>query len=229
TSLCPGIYILGLCFPGCFSIRGPASVRGREQGSLTVQCRYDPKWKNYVKWWCKGAKIVQTTFSEREVRSGRVSIRDYPANLTFTVTLDSLTEEDEGTYKCGILSPFGHDPMFQVTVSVFPGEPHTLPLYQLRGDPLFLLSPLLVVPWECRCWNIFARLPLTWSMRGHHCHGRLMRYQPHSCGPGGLLQPEVGTEGPLWGSCDALGTPLPLQADTITPLFSVTPCTRSDN
>uniref|UniRef100_A0A671ELN9 Ig-like domain-containing protein n=1 Tax=Rhinolophus ferrumequinum TaxID=59479 RepID=A0A671ELN9_RHIFE len=141
------IYILGLCFPGCFSIRGPASVRGREQGSLTVQCRYDPKWKNYVKWWCKGAVwsscqiLVKTTESE-EVRSGRVSIRDYPANLTFTVTLDSLTEEDEGTYKCGILSPFGHDPMFQVTVSVFPGEPHTLPLYQLRVCELILENVL---------------------------------------------------------------------------------------
>uniref|UniRef100_A0A671ELN1 Ig-like domain-containing protein n=1 Tax=Rhinolophus ferrumequinum TaxID=59479 RepID=A0A671ELN1_RHIFE len=131
--------LLLLQVQGSLSLSGPHTVTGTVGGSLSVQCRYEEEYRNYIKFWCDypclplRKKIVQTTFSEREVRSGRVSIRDYPANLTFTVTLDSLTEEDEGTYKCGILSPFSHDPMFQVTVSVFPGEPHTLPLYQLRG------------------------------------------------------------------------------------------------
>lgn len=104
-----------------------------------MQCHYEEEFRKYIKFWCDypclplRKMIVQTTFSEREVRSGRVSIRDDPANLTFTVTLDSLTEDDEGTYMCGIDIPLAQDPKFQVMVSVFPGEPHTLPLYQLRG------------------------------------------------------------------------------------------------
>ncbi|XP_070630237.1 CMRF35-like molecule 6 isoform X3 [Bos indicus] len=64
--------------------------------------------------------MVETTESEREVRRGHVSIRDHPASLTFTVTLENLREEDAGTYWCGIdvLSTF--DPIFEVEVSVIP-------------------------------------------------------------------------------------------------------------
>lgn len=76
---------------------------------------------------------METTESEREVSRGRVSIRDHPANLTFTVTLESLTEADTGTYCCGIDTRWSggvlRDSTFQVEVSVLPGEcppqPHT--------------------------------------------------------------------------------------------------------
>ena len=54
-----------------------------------------------------------------------MSIRDRPASLPFTVTLESLREEDAGTYGCGIYVPFSFDPTFQVEVSVIPGEPVT--------------------------------------------------------------------------------------------------------
>ena len=60
-----------------------------------------------------------------------MSIRDHPASLTFTVTLRSLTEEDAGTYGCGIYVPFSVDPTFQVVVSVIPGEPVTSALGML--------------------------------------------------------------------------------------------------
>ena len=74
-------------------------------------------------------KLVKTTESEKEVRKDRMSIRDHPANLTFTVTLESLREEDAGTYWCGIDVLFTIDPTFEVEVSVIPGEPCTpLPL-----------------------------------------------------------------------------------------------------
>ena len=49
--------------------------------------------------------IVKTRSSE-ESRNGRVSIRDHPDNLTFTVTLEKLTQEDAGTYMCGVDFPF---------------------------------------------------------------------------------------------------------------------------
>uniref|UniRef100_A0A671EV45 Immunoglobulin domain-containing protein n=1 Tax=Rhinolophus ferrumequinum TaxID=59479 RepID=A0A671EV45_RHIFE len=111
--------------PRCFSIRGPASVRGREQGSLTVQCRYDPKWKNYVKWWCKGAVwsscqiLVKTTESEWE--KDRVSIRDNQRSHIFTVTMKELRRDDADTYWCGI-ERSGVDLAVQVVVIIDPGK-----------------------------------------------------------------------------------------------------------
>ena len=83
---------------------------------------------------------METTESEREVSRGRVSIRDHPANLTFTVTLESLTEADTGSYCCGIDTPWFErvlrEPTFQVEVSVVPGEPYApTPLLPAQGPP----------------------------------------------------------------------------------------------
>lgn len=119
------IYILGLCFPGCFSIQGPASVRGPEQGSLTVQCRYDPKWETYVKWWCKAATwgpcrtLVKTTGSEWE--KDRVSITDNQTSHIFTVTMKELRRDDADTYWCGI-ERTGTDLGVKVVVTIDPGK-----------------------------------------------------------------------------------------------------------
>ncbi|XP_019838066.2 CMRF35-like molecule 6 [Bos indicus] len=85
----------------------PEGIRGRHQ--ILVQTPV-----------CVTVEDVETTESEREVRRGRVSIRDRPASLTFTVTLESLREEDSGTYGCGIYVPLSRDPTFQVEVSVIP-------------------------------------------------------------------------------------------------------------
>ena len=93
-----------------------------------MECQYKEVFINNSKYWCKApcllsVEMVETRESEREVRRGRVSIRDRPASLTFTVTLESLREEDAGTYGCGIYVPLSRDPTFQVEVSVVPGEP----------------------------------------------------------------------------------------------------------
>ncbi|XP_027375166.1 CMRF35-like molecule 6 [Bos indicus x Bos taurus] len=117
--------LLLLQLPGCLSLSGPRSVTGIVGGSMSVECQYQEAFVDDIKYWCKHPcvspwKIVETRESEREVRRGRVSIRDRPASLTFTVTLESLREEDEGTYGCGIYVPLSRDPTFQVEVSVIP-------------------------------------------------------------------------------------------------------------
>ncbi|EPQ12824.1 CMRF35-like molecule 8 [Myotis brandtii] len=132
---------------------------GTVGGSLSVQCQYEKEFKENNKYWCKSpclaslrTKIVETTKSEREVRSGRVSIRDHPATLTFTVTLESLTESDEGTYRCGIHRPWTEgliDLTFPVEVSVSPGESHTpSPRPSSRLPDLYL-----VTRWSGQTWN----------------------------------------------------------------------------
>ncbi|XP_040091864.1 CMRF35-like molecule 6, partial [Oryx dammah] len=117
--------LLLLQLPDCLSLSGPRRVTGIVGGSLSVECRYRERFRDDNKFWCKppcvlSPKIVETTESEKEVRRGRVSIRDRPANLTFTVTLESLREEDAGRYLCGITVLFAIDPTFEVEVSVTP-------------------------------------------------------------------------------------------------------------
>ncbi|XP_055254871.1 protein CD300H-like [Moschus berezovskii] len=124
--------LLLLQLPGCLSLSGPRSVTGIVGGSLSVECRYQEAFVDDIKYWCKHPcvppwKMVETRESAREVSRGRVSIRDRPASLTFTVTLESLREEDAGTYGCGIYVPRSADPTFQVEVSVIPGPPVSMP------------------------------------------------------------------------------------------------------
>ncbi|ELK12395.1 CMRF35-like molecule 1 [Pteropus alecto] len=111
---------------GSNPITGPEEVSGMERGSLTVPCRYDPVWKTYRKWWCRGAAwssckiLVQTTGSEREERKGRVSIMDSQGNFTFTVTMEELRLDDADTYWCGI-ERAGTDLGHHVRVLISPG------------------------------------------------------------------------------------------------------------
>ncbi|XP_047561921.1 CMRF35-like molecule 6 isoform X4 [Lutra lutra] len=134
--------LLLLHVPGCWSLRGPTSVTGTVGGSLSVQCQYEEKFKENVKYWCKTPcmrDIVKTEEADKEVRSGRVSIRDQPANLTFTVTLENLTEGDTGTYRCGIdtswLPEYLLDLTFRVVLSVTPASTATPSSERLPSTP----------------------------------------------------------------------------------------------
>uniref|UniRef100_G1L3H9 CD300 molecule like family member b n=1 Tax=Ailuropoda melanoleuca TaxID=9646 RepID=G1L3H9_AILME len=119
--------ILGFCFPGCFSLQGPESVRGLVGGSVTMQCYYTPGWKAYEKWWCRGAEwnscqiLVQTNGSEQEVKGDRVSIRDNQRHGLLTVTMEEVRRDDTDTYWCGI-SRNGPDLGASVKVTIDPAD-----------------------------------------------------------------------------------------------------------
>ena len=114
-------------FPGSSAISGPRAVRGVEQGSLTVRCRYDPGYERHLKWWCRGAVwnncpfIVKTTGSEKEVKKDRVSIRDNQKDRSFTITMEELRLDDTDTYWCGI-ERTGTDLGNPVEVTIDPGK-----------------------------------------------------------------------------------------------------------
>ncbi|XP_075846497.1 CMRF35-like molecule 3 [Microtus pennsylvanicus] len=130
--------LLLLQVPGCVPVRGPSTVTGAVGESLSVRCQYEEKYRSNVKYWCRDSlqqcNMIVRTRGSKEARSGRVSIRDHPANLTFTVTLENLTLEDEGTYRCGVDIPFIHvywweadyslgmDDSFRVVVFMVPGS-----------------------------------------------------------------------------------------------------------
>ncbi|XP_006146002.1 CMRF35-like molecule 6 [Tupaia chinensis] len=121
--------LLLLHVPGCFSLSGPSTATGTVGGSLSLQFRYQREFQADSKYWCRKSltplrllcdKIVEIRGSQLEVRRGRVSIRDHPASLTFTVTLENLKEEDAGTYWSAIDRPWDQDTHVQVVVSVYP-------------------------------------------------------------------------------------------------------------
>ena len=121
-----GLYFLG-CSTAQHAITGPDMVSGQEQGSLTVRCPYDSSWKNYMKYWCRGADwsacetLVKTDTSEKLVKMDRVSIRDDQTDFIVTVTMEELRISDAGVYWCGIQKQ-AYDPTFKVNVNIDPGK-----------------------------------------------------------------------------------------------------------
>uniref|UniRef100_A0A8C8UQ77 Ig-like domain-containing protein n=1 Tax=Peromyscus maniculatus bairdii TaxID=230844 RepID=A0A8C8UQ77_PERMB len=122
----PEVQNWGLCFPGCVPLHGPSGVTGTVGTSLSVPCPYEEEHKTNDKYWCRvtmlPCKGLVKTRASKEAGKGRVSIRDHPATLTFTVTLENLTLEDAGTYKCGVDIGFSGEDMEWRSLgqSVFP-------------------------------------------------------------------------------------------------------------
>uniref|UniRef100_G1P2N1 Ig-like domain-containing protein n=1 Tax=Myotis lucifugus TaxID=59463 RepID=G1P2N1_MYOLU len=159
--------LLLLIVPGSsVDITGPEAVRGLERGVLTVQCRYDPRWENHLKWWCRGAEygsckiLVQTNGSAFGVKE-RVSIRDYRTNHTITVTMKELRREDTDTYWCGI-ERTGTDPAVPVKVTIDPVAPEdttgspTVTSHHSDGRSLLSSTRFLLL--------VFLEVPLLLSM-----------------------------------------------------------------
>ncbi|XP_063265807.1 CMRF35-like molecule 5 isoform X2 [Prinia subflava] len=95
--------------PGCGAVTGPGTVRGFLGGSLSVTCKYRPGQERLPKFWCTrgrfftcGKDLVTTSEPKRDAPRSRFSIRDNRTHQEFTVTVDALTEQDGGTFRCGV-------------------------------------------------------------------------------------------------------------------------------
>ncbi|KAL1287094.1 CD300H [Ovibos moschatus] len=171
------VALLLLCVPGSLSLSGPSTVTGAVGDSLSVECCYEEEYRAFHKYWCRQPcfplwqQTVQTSGPEVEVKSGRVSITDHPEDLTFTVTLESLTADDAGKYRCGVatilkgegLLSFLPDPFFQVQVIVSPASSSNSSAWT-SGSPSQQQGPLLGSTHFLLL--VFLKVPLLLGMLG---------------------------------------------------------------
>ncbi|XP_072566693.1 polymeric immunoglobulin receptor-like isoform X2 [Paramormyrops kingsleyae] len=93
-------------------------------GSVTIPCFYDNKYRQYVKYWCRGSDWSSCTPIVRTDSpniSDEVSIRDDPDQRVFNVTMNNLTTENSGYYWCGVEISRGSAVGTQVYLSVTEG------------------------------------------------------------------------------------------------------------
>lgn len=76
-----------------------------EEGSVSFSCPYDSKYRNSLKYICRGNQtstcLEQAVITSDSQQNGQFRLTD--DNLRkFTVTLTSLTQRDSGWYLCGV-------------------------------------------------------------------------------------------------------------------------------
>uniref|UniRef100_A0A667ZIU5 Immunoglobulin domain-containing protein n=1 Tax=Myripristis murdjan TaxID=586833 RepID=A0A667ZIU5_9TELE len=86
----------------------------RAGGSISIPCFYDPRYKNHVKYLCKGAGWYGCTYevkTNQPSTSGRFSISDDKKQRIFAVTINDLTAADTD-YWCILSVSTGKTPSY---------------------------------------------------------------------------------------------------------------------
>ncbi|KAF4118110.1 uncharacterized protein LOC131538300 [Onychostoma macrolepis] len=112
-----------LMIPGVLS---SISVTGYSGGGVSITCRYDRKYTDKVKYFCKGewstcSDLIKTDIKNKWVYSVRFSLYDDTTAAVFTVIFRDLREQDSGRYYCAV-ERSGQDPYIEVKLKVFTGQ-----------------------------------------------------------------------------------------------------------
>uniref|UniRef100_A0A8C1LGF8 Immunoglobulin domain-containing protein n=1 Tax=Cyprinus carpio TaxID=7962 RepID=A0A8C1LGF8_CYPCA len=102
------------------------SVTGYSGGGVNITCRYDRKYTDNAKYFCRGqwkttcSDVIRTDMKNENkwVDSGRFSLFDYTRAALFTVTFRNLSEQDSGMYWCAADISWGKDSYTEVKLKV---------------------------------------------------------------------------------------------------------------
>ncbi|XP_064788540.1 polymeric immunoglobulin receptor-like isoform X2 [Oncorhynchus masou masou] len=108
------------------SVSTVSHVSVKQGGSITIPCLYNQRYRNNVKYWCRGynwlgcSTVVRT---DRPKTSGKTSVSDDINQRVFTVTMTSLSPSDSDYYWCIVERNINVDDGVRLQISVTPGSP----------------------------------------------------------------------------------------------------------
>ncbi|KAA0721816.1 hypothetical protein E1301_Tti021706 [Triplophysa tibetana] len=107
-----------ICLSGFgISATDGTDINGRERGNITVTCTHTWASTNR-KYFCRDpCEDRDVLVSSDQSPSGRFSLKTFPGNGKFTVTITDLQESDSGIYWCGV-DRVAVDTFHQVTLKV---------------------------------------------------------------------------------------------------------------
>ncbi|KAK6301001.1 hypothetical protein J4Q44_G00290990 [Coregonus suidteri] len=78
-------------------------------GEATISCNYPEDHEDSIKYFCKESKDFKTCVYmiaayQRTAKAGRFSVSDNRRVKSYSVTISDLTEDDTGTYWCGVVT-----------------------------------------------------------------------------------------------------------------------------
>ncbi|XP_029525265.1 polymeric immunoglobulin receptor-like isoform X3 [Oncorhynchus nerka] len=108
------------------SVSTVSHVSVKQGGSITIPCLYNQRYRNNVKYWCRGCNwfVCSTVLrTDHPKTSGKTSISDDINQRVFTVTMTSLSPSDSDCYWCIVERKGKADDGSRLQISVTPGTP----------------------------------------------------------------------------------------------------------
>ncbi|KAL0153205.1 hypothetical protein M9458_051490, partial [Cirrhinus mrigala] len=99
------------------------SVTGYSGGVIIITCRYNRKYTENAKVFCKGqnpgcSDLIKTEEKGKWFHSGRFSLYDNTSAAVFTVIIRNLSEQDSGTYQCASDISWSKDSYTEVKLNI---------------------------------------------------------------------------------------------------------------
>uniref|UniRef100_A0A8C7UPE8 Ig-like domain-containing protein n=1 Tax=Oncorhynchus mykiss TaxID=8022 RepID=A0A8C7UPE8_ONCMY len=110
---------------GAYGVSTVSKVSVKTGNYITIPCRYDQRYIQYVKYWCQGDywnSCSALVCTDKPKISGTVSISDDVTRRIFSVNMTDLQPEDSGYYWCAVETA-GRDQNAYLHLSVTTGTP----------------------------------------------------------------------------------------------------------
>ncbi|XP_026216360.1 polymeric immunoglobulin receptor-like, partial [Anabas testudineus] len=99
-----------------------SKVQSYEGGSVSISCSYESQDQNNTKYICRGNQpsscLQQALITSNNTQNTQFSLTDDKESRKFTVTINSLTQKDSGSYLCGVKRNTGLDVFSAVDLEV---------------------------------------------------------------------------------------------------------------
>ncbi|XP_026107241.1 uncharacterized protein LOC113079242 [Carassius auratus] len=194
------IWTFTLMIPGVLS---SISVTGYSGEGVNITCKYDRRYTDNNKYFCKGQNPGCTDLikmykknGEKRVDSGRFSLYDDPSAAFFTVTIRDVSEQDSGLYQCAVDIYMAEDVYSEVKLNIVTGEFLLFTAYP-SVDPCYNYT-VLDDPWRANSSQLSNSYKcdqsVTWSGWYRLFINGLSAQIPDTC----VDQYSCGTAAPLW-------------------------------
>lgn len=123
--------------PGEPDLKVPTNVTVGVGETLKLPCNLPCKFVSYEKFWCKWNSKSCKALPSQDEGSGQASVNCNQDNQLLSLTLNSVTKEDEGWYWCGVKK----DLQFRETVAVYVEVKERVKGESLRARPTSPQTP----------------------------------------------------------------------------------------
>ncbi|XP_018535330.1 polymeric immunoglobulin receptor isoform X1 [Lates calcarifer] len=131
------------------------NIQSYEGGSVSISCSYESEDQNNLKYICRGKQpstcLQQALITSDNTQNAQFRLTDDKESRKFTVNITSLTQEDSGSYLCGVHRNTGLDVFSAAELEV---KDPSHPAVFIVPAVLLLILIFALVMYKYKCYKV---------------------------------------------------------------------------